>query len=130
MERATPFTLVLLGAAFIGWSAFAWRDPGSTPVADAPPPRAPEGKKVWLSRNCQACHQIYGLGGYLGPDLTNVVQDRGAAHVRNVLRLGFRDMPKFDLTEGEVDDLVRYLEYVGRTGRFPLKRWPTSGLEN
>lgn len=130
MERATPWVLVALAAAFAGWSAFAYIHPGSTPVSANPPPRASSGKQVWLNRNCQACHQVYGLGGYLGPDLTNVVQDRGIPHVRNVLRQGFRSMPKFDLTAEEIEDLIIYLDYVGRTGRFPLKKWPTSGLEN
>ena len=30
------------------------------------------GKLIWQKYNCQSCHQIYSLGGYLGPDLTNV----------------------------------------------------------
>ena len=29
------------------------------------------GRIVWQKNNCQSCHQLYGLGGYLGPDLTN-----------------------------------------------------------
>jgi nitric oxide reductase subunit C len=130
MERATPWVLVLLSAAFAGWSAFAYLDPGTRPAIDMIPPRAPEGKQVWLKHNCQACHQIYGLGGYLGPDLTNVVEDRGAPHIRKVIQAGFRDMPRFELTDSEMDDLLVYLAYVGRSGRFPLKKWPTSGLEN
>jgi nitric oxide reductase subunit C len=130
MERATPVVLAALAAAFAAWSAFAYQEHGTVPAIDSPPPRAAEGKKVWLARNCQACHQIYGLGGYLGPDLTNVIGDRGEAHVRSVLRDGFGDMPKFDLPPSEIDDLVHYLDYVNRSGRFPLKRWPTSGLEN
>ena len=130
MERATPWILAALAAAFAGWSAYAYWHPGTAPSIDAPPARAPEGKQVWLARNCQACHQVYGLGGYLGPDLTNVVQDRGVPHVRQVLRTGFRDMPRFDLSDAEIEDLIIYMEYVGRSGRFPLARWPTSGLEN
>ena len=31
-----------------------------------------EGRLVWQKYNCHTCHQLYGLGGYLGPDLTNV----------------------------------------------------------
>lgn len=130
MERATPAVLAILAAAFAAWSAFAYHERGTSPAIDDPPPRASDGKTVWLSRNCQACHQIYGLGGYLGPDLTNVVPYRGTAHVRKVLQDGWGRMPRFDLSPAEIDDLLIYLDYVSRSGRFPLKRWPTSGLEN
>ncbi len=34
-----------------------------------------KGKQIWLQNNCQTCHQIYGFGGFLGPDLTNRGKD-------------------------------------------------------
>jgi len=38
---------------------------------------AQEGKLVWQQYGCNSCHQVYGLGGYLGPDLTNVYSKGG-----------------------------------------------------
>ncbi len=35
------------------------------------------GEDIWLKNNCNSCHQLYGLGGYLGPDLTNVYSVNG-----------------------------------------------------
>ena len=35
------------------------------------------GKVLYQKYNCTACHQIYGLGGFLGPDLTIVVSQQG-----------------------------------------------------
>ena len=40
-----------------------------------------EGKIVFQKYNCISCHQLYGLGGYLGPDLTNVISEKGAHDV-------------------------------------------------
>ena len=37
--------------------------------------KAVSGRIVWQKYNCQSCHQLYGLGRYLGPDLTNVVSN-------------------------------------------------------
>ncbi|MCH7870146.1 MAG: c-type cytochrome, partial [Planctomycetes bacterium] len=37
---------------------------------------AKSGLAIWRENNCQACHQIYGYGGFLGPDLTNLMDRR------------------------------------------------------
>ena len=39
--------------------------------------KAIEGENIWLQKNCNSCHQLYGLGGYLGPDLTNIFSASG-----------------------------------------------------
>ncbi len=128
MERRTPFVVVALLAFAAFWSALAYTDPGP-PAAAAPPEGAVAGKRVWLRENCQACHQIYGLGGYLGPDLTRVADRRGRDYMAVIIREGRGEMPRLDLPPGDVERLIEYLEYVGRTGRFPL-RAPVSGFNN
>ncbi len=75
------------------------------------------GKMVWQQNNCHTCHQLYGLGGYLGPDLTNVVAKPGAtAYIKAVIQNGMFQMPAFDLTEKEVNDLLLFLEAANQAG--------------
>ncbi|MFQ5767659.1 MAG: c-type cytochrome [Acidobacteriota bacterium] len=54
------------------------------------------GLELWRSHNCQACHQIYGFGGFLGPDLTNLDQDDQKAllaYLRAINRTGQSQPP-------------------------------------
>jgi ubiquinol-cytochrome c reductase cytochrome c subunit len=70
------------------------------------------GQKLF-TENCAGCHQIVGRGGIL-PGA--VVPDLGAASATDVaeaIRVGPYVMPSFDhLSESEVDDLARYVEYT------------------
>ena len=50
--------------------------------AEAPTPEARAGMRLWQENNCQSCHQFYGLGGYMGPDLTNVAARRDEQRLR------------------------------------------------
>lgn len=77
---------------------------------------AMEGKLLWQKHNCNACHQIYGLGGYLGPDLTNVHSTRGPEYIRAFLMGGTATMPNFNLTPEEIDNLNAYLKDVDASG--------------
>ena len=77
------------------------------------------GRDVWYERACQTCHSLFGLGGHLGPDLTDVVERRGAGYVEYMVVEGMPGMPAFDLTERELDELIAYLAAVGTTGDYP-----------
>ncbi len=81
------------------------------------------GQQVYQEYNCVACHQFYGLGGYMGPDLTNVISNRGDAYARAFISGGTARMPNFDLSEAEVTALVSYLAFVDQTGTYPLKEY-------
>lgn len=72
------------------------------------------GKKIFQQYNCVACHQLYGLGGYLGPELTTAYSDkkRGEQYMRIFLKAGGMRMPNFHFTDGEVNDIISYLKYV------------------
>ncbi|MFV0304061.1 MAG: c-type cytochrome [Moheibacter sp.] len=76
------------------------------------------GKQIWQDNNCHTCHQLYGLGGYLGPDLTNVVAKEGYTpkHIKSIVKNGIFQMPAFDLTEQELDELVKFLNEANRSG--------------
>jgi len=84
---------------------------------------AVKGEQLYQENNCTACHQFYGLGGYLGPDLTNVIseENKGPAFVKAFLNSGIKAMPKFDFSEEEKDALVEFLTEVDKTGFYPIK---------
>jgi nitric oxide reductase subunit C len=78
--------------------------------------RAGDGRLVWQKYNCQSCHQLYGLGGYLGPDLSNVHSARSAEFIKAIIRTGTSQMPPFELSESEEAQLLVFLSSVGSTG--------------
>ena len=86
---------------------------------------AKEGKLLFQKYNCGACHQVYGLGGYMGPDLTNIMSDSagGESYARAILSSGTNKMPNFKLSKEETDDLIAYLRYIDKTGISPVKKF-------
>lgn len=86
---------------------------------------ADRGKLLFQKHNCIACHQLYGLGGYMGPDLTNVIsaQGKGAPYAKAFLMSGTQRMPNFHLNENEINDLLEYLTYIDKTGLSPVKKF-------
>lgn len=81
------------------------------------------GQQVFQDYNCIACHQFYGLGGYMGPDLTNVMSNRGEAYTRAFIAAGTATMPNFNLTDDQIAGLLAYLEFVDRTGTYPAENY-------
>ncbi len=74
------------------------------------------GWDTWQQKNCQSCHQIYGLGGYAGPDLTNTVRQRSPEYLKAIIKSGTAAMPDFRLSPKQVDELVAFLDWVDKTG--------------
>ena len=60
--------LGILALCFVSQTYLVYADPTETRVLEG---EELAGRRVWLANNCQACHQLYGFGGFLGPDLTN-----------------------------------------------------------
>lgn len=83
---------------------------------------AKAGKLVFQQYNCIACHQVYGLGGYMGQDLTNVMSAKGKGehYVKAFLQSGTQKMPNFNLSESEMNALIAYLNYIDKTGISPV----------
>lgn len=77
-----------------------------------------KGQAVWQEKNCQSCHQLYGLGGYMGPDLTNIAGDsrRGPQHMYTFLKYGTESMPNYHLTENEISNIITFLSWVDKSG--------------
>lgn len=117
----------VLCASFVFYSGYVYTK--GTEAAHVPPMNDMErrGAEVFQQYNCVACHQFYGLGGYMGPDLTNTISNRGAAVARAFISSGTATMPNLGLTTEEVDAVVAYLEFVDKTGTYPPKdydvRW-------
>ncbi len=82
-----------------------------------------EGERLWQKNNCVSCHQFYGLGGYLGPDLTNVTSDsmKNEAYLHMMFSGGMGAMPEFDFTDEEKKQLYEFLSHVDRTGYYPIR---------
>lgn len=83
------------------------------------------GKLLFQKYNCTACHQLYGLGGYMGPDLTNMMSapGKGEIYAHAFLQAGTQRMPDFHMTDEEIKCLVAYLKYVDKTGISPVKKF-------
>lgn len=92
------------------------------------------GKNLWEVNNCVGCHTIMGEGAYYAPELANVFDRRGggdeeafktylqgwmAAQPTN--EPARRQMPQFNLTESQVNDIANFLIW---TSRIDDNEWP------
>ncbi len=93
-------------------------------------PAVAHGKDVWHRNNCINCHTLFGEGAYYAPDLTKIAQHRGAAYLQAYLRdpSKFYDeqrhrrlMPRQDMSEVEIADLVSFLDWVSKVDN---QGWP------
>ena len=105
--------LILL-IAFLGYSTTLY----FTQTEQLAPPNAlaQKGKILWQQKNCVSCHQLYGLGGHLGPDLTNVHSQRSEAYITAFLQSGTRVMPNYNLSPAEIQAFIEFFKYTDTTG--------------
>jgi len=91
----------------------------AVPRAD---PSIARGKALYAEFGCAGCHRVHGEGGAVGPDLSYIADARPERewHVKH-----FRDpqsvspgsfMPKFPLTEQQLNDLTSYMLSLKRPG--------------
>lgn len=105
----TLLLIIFLCYSFYLYSALPVKRTTENKVADS-------GKIIWQKYNCNACHQVYGLGGYLGPDITNAYTIKGPAYIQAFLKNGTTIMPDFHLTDREITDLTAFLKDINATG--------------
>ncbi len=93
------------------------------------------GKHVWEKNSCINCHSLLGEGAYFAPELGNVWDRYGgfedAQSAREGLKAwiknqptqaeGRRQMPNFNLSEQELDDLIDFLHW---TNTIKTNNWP------
>jgi nitric oxide reductase subunit C len=111
-KKTTVFIALFLGyTAYSGWVYTFGTEQNTAPGFSA---QQMLGKQLWQKNNCSACHQLYGLGGYLGPDLTTLISDkkRGKPYAAAFLKTGGTTMPDFHLSEKEIDAVISYLAYI------------------
>jgi nitric oxide reductase subunit C len=111
--------LLVLVCSFAMYSVHLYTDTKllkkSTRLTDA----AFEGKMIWQQNNCQSCHQFYGLGGYLGPDLTNVysTKDKGTGYIGIMVQNGSITMPAYKMSKTEIEKVTEFLRCMDETGK-------------
>src|SRR5688572_24774030 len=95
-------SMLLIVAVFAVYNLTIYKTAGDE-FTQPLPIRAIAGKNLWQTYNCNSCHQLYGLGGYLGPDLTNVyaASGKGPEYIKGFLNSGVGAMPQFHFTEKE-----------------------------
>ncbi len=93
------------------------------------------GKHVWEKNSCINCHTLLGEGAYFAPELGNVWTRYGGRENPDAARQGLkawikaqplkvpgrRQMPAFDLSEEELDDLVEFFRW---TDSINTQNWP------
>ncbi|MDP2784188.1 MAG: cytochrome c [Sulfurimicrobium sp.] len=85
------------------------------------------GKHIWETRNCIGCHTLLGEGAYFAPELGNVYKRRGGPFIKAWIQAqptgvpGRRQMPQFNLTDQELDDMVNFLKW---TSEINTNNWP------
>ena len=120
--------------AFLGLTVDSHRQFPRLTNAQNITPAVAHGKDVWHKNNCINCHTLFGEGAYYAPDLTKIAQQRGAAYLQAYLRdpSKFYDeqryrrlMPKQNISETEITDLVAFLDWVSKVDN---NNWPPRPL--
>ena len=101
----------VLGLTYLGASA---SPPGVVRVPPTEGMSGPElgGLQVYNEQGCSACHQILGIGGQAGPDLSRAGRRIEEADMRRQIVTPQNDeMPAYDgLSQQQLDDLVEFLK--------------------
>lgn len=136
MSEKSLRAIFLVGTAFfmlifVGLTINSLRqiNQGRTPPVTAD---VAAGKRIWQRRDCNDCHTILGIGGYYAPDLTKVINTRGAAWLTSWLTNPAAvnpqaQMPNQTLTAVDVQNLVAFFTWVGQVN---TNNWPPQPLTN
>ncbi len=117
--------LALLVASFVFQTALVYTDARSEPLSA----EAEAGRVLWHRYACQTCHQLYGQGGFLGPDLTNAASRVDSARLVSLLRVGSGQMPALGFTDQEAVEMAAFMEAMDRPeiGRGQLRMGTPAG---
>ncbi len=117
MKEKLKYALhIILLLSFFMYSTMVYKLPLKTVVGQSHDMMA--GKAIWQKKNCGACHQLYGLGGFLGPDITNVYSapGKGPEYIKAFVKTGTQVMPSFNLSDAEFESLLSFLQHIDASG--------------
>lgn len=104
-------TLVaILVVCFSVQTALVYSDHREEPLS----PSALRGRKIFHEQACQVCHQLWGQGGFLGPDLTNAASRVDSVRLRSLLTVGSGQMPALGLSDARIADVAAFLREIDR----------------
>ena len=111
--------LTVLTASFVVQTGLVYLDDVDIQLSQ----EAVEGRKLFHEGSCQVCHQLWGQGGFLGPDLTNAASRVDETRLVSLLTVGSGQMPAFDFDERQIGYLSTFLEEIDRpdVGRGQLR---------
>lgn len=117
MSKITLF--ICLFTVYVIYTAVVYSKGTENTVQAAPADAAKirYGKQLFQQYNCTSCHQLFGLGGYLGPELTTAYSDpaRGELYMKAFLQAGGPRMPNFHFQKEAIDAIICYLKYIDTT---------------
>lgn len=125
---------LLAAVALVGLTFDSHRQFDKLTNADKISAEVSRGKDVWHNNNCINCHTVFGEGAYYAPDLTKITKLRGNAYLTAYMRdpSKFYDetrhrrlMPKQDLSERDIADLIAFLDWVSNVDN---QGWPPRPL--
>jgi nitric oxide reductase subunit C len=82
-------------------------------------PQVVRGKHLWETNNCMGCHSIMGEGAYYAPELTKVVERKGAPIIKAILMSPVpwapngRKMVAYEMSEEDANAMVEYFKWIG-----------------
>lgn len=132
-RQARLFAIACTGiatVAFLGLTVHSHTQFGELTNEQNNTPQVQSGRDVWHKYNCINCHTLFGEGAYYAPDLTKITQLRGEQYLKVYMRdpSAFYDeqrhrrlMPKQDLSEQEIEDLIAFLDWVSKVDN---QGWP------
>ncbi|MBI2259694.1 MAG: cytochrome c [Flavobacteriia bacterium] len=126
MQVKPIYIFVLLSVLFLTYSSVLYLSDEKEIIIQRATKKdfSAEGKLIFQKYNCQACHQIYSLGGYLGPDLTNVYSKYNNEDViKAFMKGGFKQMPSFKLTSYEESALIQFFKKMDKTGTADIRNF-------
>jgi len=116
--------------AFLALTVDSHRQFGTLTNAENITEEVSRGQDVWHKYNCINCHTLFGEGAYYAPDLTKITQLRGEQYLTAYMhdpsqfydeKIHRRLMPRQNLSDREIADLIRFLDWVSKVDN---QGWP------